>query len=38
MGKNAYKKAKQFSIEKNVREIENIYLEVIKKYKTKETV
>lgn len=36
MGKNARKKAEQFSIEKHANKIEKIYLEVIKKYKTKE--
>lgn len=36
MGKNTRKKAEQFSIEKHANEIEKIYLEVIKKIKTKE--
>jgi glycosyltransferase involved in cell wall biosynthesis len=35
MGKNAHKKAEQFSIDKHTKKIEKIYLEVIKKYKTK---
>lgn len=38
MGKNARKKAEQFSIKKNAEEIEKTYLELIsKEYKTKET-
>jgi len=36
MGKNARKKAEQFSIEKHANEIEKIYMKVIEKYKTKE--
>ena len=36
MGKNARKKAEQFSIEKHVIKIEKIYKELIEKYKTKE--
>jgi glycosyltransferase involved in cell wall biosynthesis len=36
MGKNAYKKAEQLSIEKHAHEIEKIYMELIEKYKTKE--
>ena len=35
MGKNARKRAEQFSIEKHVNEIEKIYLDVINKYKLK---
>ena len=35
MGKNAHKKAEQFSIDKHTKKIEKIYLDVIKKFKTK---
>lgn len=38
MGKNARKRAEQFSIEKHVIEIENIYKELIEKYKTKKAL
>lgn len=37
MGKNARKKAEQFSIERHVEKIEEVYEELIEKYKTKET-
>lgn len=37
MGKNARKKAEEFSIEKHIDEIEKVYLEVIEKYKSKKT-
>ena len=36
MGKNARKKAEQFSIEKHADEIEKVYMKVTEKYKTKE--
>lgn len=35
MGKNARKRAEQFSIEKHVEKLEKVYLEVIEKYKNK---
>ena len=36
MGKNARKKAEQFSIEKHANKIEKIYLKITEKFKTKE--